>query len=1253
MQFRIEDVGRGQLIAFGITKEEIERLDPLSLTKLMKRLLRTEMSKLKLKQSELVVSLDINDPDEGLDGYIGCEIPQDHPWLPSGKSGWQFKAVRDFPRSKIEEEVLNSDKTDVKPRIKKLLEEGETYVLVIGRKDYNPTQVAEKEGEIREVFESKDFSEGKVKLYSSGQIADWANSLQSVAAYLRPDRASFKNIEEWQEKTRVIKEPREFVPDAKREEMMKSIRAAVISNHNGERATIIRLVGFQGVGKTRLIYEVLNIEQLKELVLYSESPEKLPVSRFNEVAGNEEISAIFVIDECPHDDYVQLAKEVEGIGGRMTLITLDYHKDKPRDPKDIHIVLEPLDNGASDRLVRLTVPSLPDIARRKIVEFSEGFPKIAVLLSRNFSTHPDILSPGTLSRIGISDLFDRIIAGRHSQASVISRIKGVLTMIALVKRLGWDDDVATQGRSLCELFGIDWMEARTIVKEQEDKGLVVKRGRYRYVTPLPLAIYLASSWWKAMDESSWTEFFKKLPDQETRMAFLDRLGDLPHSEHTEIALKNILSGFKYETLDNPHGSEIFLGLATADHLSAMETLERVLGPLSRERLLEFKAGRRNVVWALEKIAWWEDTFQRAAKMLMKLADAENETWSNNATGIFTRLFQTFLGGTTVPAWDRHSILEEAVLSGKRTLQGLALKGLNAALSLRHATRSVSAEEQGTTIPPPEWNPASSEDVRKTVLSALNILDEAVRLRDPELQTGATKIFLSHVRILFALGFKDEVLERLQSTRTQFPGLEKELIKTVESVIHYDSKKLDVGTINAVKSFREELVGNDFSGLMKRYVKNRLLEDQLAENREKVEKILRELADEIKESPEKLEGELSWLVTDEAENGYAFGQILGESDRENHWLGKILQATKEAEHPSVSFLGGYLSSIKSRNQHLWERVLYRCYSDETLRRGLLEIIWRSGASDEAVRFVIEMLKNQDIEPQEIRLLTYGAWFCKVSMKRFVEFLEEYYKIEDGKHAPIILGIIQQYVDANPEIVSSAKDLILKYITRPEIFHREQDEMALYYWDGLSDKIMKRFSDTIPQFLDLILNTLTERDHMALEPHIRKKLEYFLREDLEHTWKKINRALVGRDIRAWRLMQILKGDYPNFRHEKSSLLYLIPECRIWEWVEENPDEAPFILARMIPLHESEPLLHPLARSLLAKHSDNEKVAAELSANWHTEAWAGARSLHFEHKLHIAEDWAKDSETAVAKWASREAESLKRQIENARRREEERGL
>ena len=307
-----------------------------------------------------------------------------------------------------------------------------------------------------------------------------------------------------------------------------------------------------------------------------------------------------------------------------------------------------------------------------------------------------------------------------------------------------------------------------------------------------------------MDASTIGNHFKGLPDAETQKAFLERLTDLGYTDYAQGVARSFLSSFDLILLNTSMGSEIFLNLSKTDHTFSMDMLEKILGSIPRDELLEFKVGRRNVIWILEKIAWWRDTFARSARMLLRLADAENEEWSNNATGTFANLFQTFLGGTEVPLWERYPVLEEAASSSNKNVQKIALKAIQATLRMTHATRMISAEEQGVIIPPPEWNPRSRDDIQKSVNSSLGLIDKLIKSSDREIQLETSEIIISNMRTLLGLGFVSGVLDRLVLIRDQFPELEKELVKTVEMVLYYD-KNLPDKTIKAVQQFGSVLI----------------------------------------------------------------------------------------------------------------------------------------------------------------------------------------------------------------------------------------------------------------------------------------------------------------------------------------------------------------------------------------------------------------------------------------------------------------
>src|SRR6185312_12395948 len=97
----------------------------------------------------------------------------------------------------------------------------------------------------------------------------------------------------------------------------------------------------------------------------------------------------------------------------------------------------------------------------------------------------------------------------------------------------------------------------------------------------------------------------------------------------------------------------------ADTVMAM--LERVFGGLSHEQLKAVGGDtRRHLVWALEKMAFREDTFEKAAFLMLAFAAAENETWGNNATGQFKHLFPVFGASTAAGPTARLQVLDELI-----------------------------------------------------------------------------------------------------------------------------------------------------------------------------------------------------------------------------------------------------------------------------------------------------------------------------------------------------------------------------------------------------------------------------------------------------------------------------------------------------------------------------------------------------------------------------------------------------------------
>ena len=166
-------------------------------------------------------------------------------------------------------------------------------------------------------------------------------------------------------------------------------------------------------------------------------------------------------------------------------------------------------------------------------------------------------------------------------------------------------------------------------------------------------------------------------------------------------IKNLLGPTRHfkdgHLLSDDHGSAFFLALTDASPESALKCLKATVGTWDRERRLAFTTGRRNAVWALEKIAVWRPLFADAARLTLQLAEAENETWANNATGMFAGFFSPGYGAvapTEASPSERFPILREALTSDSEQRRSIALQACDHALQTSMFSRMAGAERQG-------------------------------------------------------------------------------------------------------------------------------------------------------------------------------------------------------------------------------------------------------------------------------------------------------------------------------------------------------------------------------------------------------------------------------------------------------------------------------------------------------------------------------------------------------------------------------
>ena len=121
-----------QATLFTIDVGEITRLAPARMVEFLRRLLWAEGSRVGIGQHLISVPNCINVPDGGIDAVIYDAAPSSDEVIPRGTTGFQVKASNlTATECRQELHVAKDTDRDLKPEVKRLLDDGGTYVLVL------------------------------------------------------------------------------------------------------------------------------------------------------------------------------------------------------------------------------------------------------------------------------------------------------------------------------------------------------------------------------------------------------------------------------------------------------------------------------------------------------------------------------------------------------------------------------------------------------------------------------------------------------------------------------------------------------------------------------------------------------------------------------------------------------------------------------------------------------------------------------------------------------------------------------------------------------------------------------------------------------------------------------------------------------------------------------------------------------------------------------------------------------------------
>jgi hypothetical protein len=1143
--------------------------------------------------------------DEGCDGWSPKPAIQNS-WLGESETCWQLKSGTAGQPKKLTGEIKKPIPSDT-------LRCGGRFVLVASGSTNGKTGEEARLKVLRQGAQSMRLPSDKIVVFGSEAIAEWCNQHPAIAAEYAGHPNGLWRLVDW---ARSPEHTVAWQSTQQLDEEIQRLRKELDFMHGS--VTHLHIQGAPGVGKSRFALELCRDADWRSTVIYVRQASDLRLIELIDSATLEEGALLMIVaDEVQSGQLLPLCDSLLRGNGRVRLITIG-HTGTPDPARIPAIRINPLPTEALAAVIHGWYPAMPREHVEFVANFADGYVRLAKLAADAIVKNSSIDVRTLLDLDHIRQFFDRMLELEGAD-------RRALHVVAALTSVGWTDDRQLEGEAIARHLGLDWNSVRHTVEIFHNKfGIAPRGGRLRYISPTPLGIYLAVEAW-----TSFPDLMSKLPDvlptQEARAAYDERLKQIGTNLQVQRFARAQLSFFfEFDKFLDEVNVRRWSALSSADPSLAASGIMKALSSVDTpQRLRLVNQARRQAVFALVRLAWRTSSFHDATIALALLAEAENETWGNNATGEFVARFQVYLGGTAVPYVVRLSVLDELLSTGRPELKKLVVKAL-AKIGDDRASRLGSDLIAGE-LPETEWMPKTVAERRECFDEAMSRLIKLATNAPSYLQNDLMSAAQNLVMLLRVRDLRTSVTEFFRALHISYPETRERLRRIIDGIIRRERKywkELSEVDLTAIEQLAKEFEENSLHGRLLREV------GQHAWDREYDSVDLSSLAAELVKNPQLLASEWSWLTSGQAAEGWLLGRTLAGVDVKGE-LDAILAGLPD-RGDDLRVICGFLKVRQEQNGAEWLDKWLSIYAvreppDISL---FFEVSWRCEPTPLIARHLADILRNHDVAANVIGPLGFGRWGENLPIDVLDEVLNT---LADHGHEKAALSMIDNRLDAHPSELSQWKALALKLVTNPRLI-REMDTVS-YYWGKLAEKLLPENAAILAA---AVFRAQADRQSGHWFSEFSQSAGKVLREaaaaDPSGVWNSLVPYLLGPNAH-----DFVIGFAPG-------VMECVPTDLIEDWMVQNEERAP-LLADLIGMNLSSD--DTLAARILGKFGDNEKIANAFYARYTTGSWSGEASQHFlelaDRLTSVANNtslpklraWAKNSSHSLRLLAQHEAE------------------
>lgn len=1236
---------------FDVRTEDLKQIGANQAVNLFRQLLVIEAAKVGVPITAVDVPSDINTSDGGIDAEVsnlaGVALPAG--LIVDGLASYQIKTGKfsastasDIRSLLVQPKHAGGNKVPTKdqlqPRVRACFDKGGTFVVVLfGAELVNPE---ENHGvtEISNFMATVDpaYANVPVKIFRANQLCSAIKAIAPGIA-LRLNRVGGHDTTFFHDLEFLGESCDLEVDDYQATEQLEKLTQQITQAVNGiAEFRHVRVLGDAGAGKTHLIYRALSASQFGSCVLYCPDSEGAvasgPMRELIKMSANTTV--ILFADDCTLENAEDLAVLFKRRATKMLLITAD----KVAEPSSAHANVELID------VPRLAPPIIAEIFKgygvpvenaEWLAALCEGSPRAAHKLGQYMNAHPEEQPNQHLAHLDM--YWDRIVCAPDKVESTEGRDKlTVLRTLALFRHIAWDNPEGENVQAAV-LWALQQLDSGFSPMRLSDAVEAMRRRRVlqgqRTLIISPQLLHV--SMWK-----SWFDRYERLVDVIKLRAGLngraqghfDAMLSYAKESPAATALAQRLLG-----KDGPFsslagfavagGSSLFFAVAQANPEAALRRFSDALGRESVETRKQFQGdGRRTAVHRLEQLAVPRATFFEAADCLLLLAEAENEEWSNNSTGVFVSLFglgYDKLAASEVAPREKLEYLEGLLHSTTEFYRQIAIRALNKSLE-PFMSRTAIEETIGLSRLPDRWMPKTADEMHDSYAAHVDLLDKALGFLPPQEALEAARGIVRNVRGLILSPMAPKIIDFLRRV-SAMPALRDECIEALVATLHYEGKALSDNVKVDLEALRVELTDSSFANKLRRHAGMKLLQDHFdvdGNYSDEVSPVLTQLVAEVIAKPELLTPELTWLVTEEAKNGFQYGQLLGKADTAmNLWPAIHSAWIKEDEKRSDFFIGGYLSALFERDALVWEQVIGLLFADSAIRPSVLGVVWRSGMTDSVGRKLLAMAEAGELDPRFFRLFVYGGIINKMPLEVVCKVID--LMIGDGTDplgADAALDVINSRMRGSANDRAAFTKLLERVLDARAFIEgaagEKANNMLHYHWSEAAMRLLALDADAAARLAVRCIDHFGSEDSITSgyfgEP--LRFLSSVTRDRADAVWPAIARRLTEhqREAGTWRMLNWLRGG--RARHGADATgMDVLPSALVFDWIDGDVEERAPLMAQNCPPMVSRPDESlSFARQMLERYGNLKSVRNGLHANNFTEAWGGSASEHYRRKL-----------------------------------------